>query len=396
MIPDIEITENGIIAPTTDEVLAGVWEVLKTAFGSSLNTAMNTPQGQLATSITAIIQNERNNWIQLMNQIDPQYSTGIWQDAIGELYFITRQSQTYSIAQIRLYGLNGTVVPSGYKISDTAGNIWQTTTQLIIDTTGYIDGYVQCTVAGSINAAIGTITSIIVALSGLDRATNTSAAVAGVNAESTDNFEQRRQESVAVNAKMTDAAVRGAVANLSNVVDVWVKSNPTDATVNFGVTNYPVTRNTLLCSVVGGNDEDIAWQILVKAGTGCSFAGNTEVTVYDNDTYTVDPPDYKVKFLRPTLKTVKFKITLENKDEMSLQDEKAMKTAILNALETGKTRARIGQKLRASAYVYPVSSASDLSLISVEVSFDGTTWANYLELGVDEYPVTTEFDIEVA
>ena len=36
MIPDIEITENGIIAPTTDEVLAGVWEILKTAFGSNL------------------------------------------------------------------------------------------------------------------------------------------------------------------------------------------------------------------------------------------------------------------------------------------------------------------------------------------------------------------------
>ena len=32
MIPDIEITENGIVAPTTDEVLAGVWEILKTAF----------------------------------------------------------------------------------------------------------------------------------------------------------------------------------------------------------------------------------------------------------------------------------------------------------------------------------------------------------------------------
>ena len=225
MIPDIEITENGIVAPTTDEVLAGVWELLKTAFGSNLNTAMNTPQGQLATSITAVIQNERNKWIQLMNQIDPRYSTGIWQDAIGELYFIDRQSQTFSIAEIRLYGLNGTIVPTGYRISDVAGNIWETTSQLIIDSTGYIGGFVQCTVAGPIEASIDTITNILVALSGLDRATNTSAAIAGVNAESPENFEQRRQESVSANAKLTDAAVRGAVANLPNVVDVWVKSN---------------------------------------------------------------------------------------------------------------------------------------------------------------------------
>ena len=80
---------------------------------------------------------------------------------------------------------------------------------------------------------------------------------------------------------------------------------------------------------------------------------------------------------------------------MSLQDEKAMKTAILDALKTGKARARIGQKLRASAYVCPVGNSVDLSLIDIEVSFDGTTWVNFLELGVDEYPVTTEFDIEI-
>ena len=166
MIPDIEITENGIIAPSTDEVLAGVWEILKSAFGSNLNTSMNTSQGQLATSLTAIIQNERNKWIQLMNQIDPQYSTGIWQDAIGELYFIDRQSQTFSIAEIRLYGLNGTIVPAGYRIADVAGNIWETTSQLIIDSTGYIDGFVQCTVAGPIEASIDTITSVLVALAG--------------------------------------------------------------------------------------------------------------------------------------------------------------------------------------------------------------------------------------
>ena len=72
-----------------------------------------------------------------------------------------------------------------------------------------------------------------------------------------------------------------------------------------------------------------------------------------------------------------------------------MKNAILNALKTGKTRARIGQKLRASAYVCPVGNSIDLSLLDIEVSFDGITWANFLELGVDEYPVTTEFDIEI-
>lgn len=395
MIPEIEITDKGIIAPSTDAVLAGVWELFKGAFGSDLNTTLNTPQGQLVTSLTAIIQDERNKWIQLMNQIDPQYSVGIWQNAIGELYFITRQSKTFSIAPIRLYGLNGTQIPQGFLIRDTAGNQWATTSNLTIDSTGFIDGEVQCTMAGPIDASTGTITAIITALSGVDRATNLSAAVAGVNEETASNFEQRRQDSVAANSKLTDAAVRGAVANLPNVVDVWVRSNPTDATVTFGVTNYPVTRNTLLCSVVGGTDYDIAWNILVKGGTGCSFAGDTEVTVYDNDTYPIDPPDYKVKFLRPNLTTVKFKVILEDRSKMSLQDERAIRDAILNALKTGRTRARIGQKIRAAAYICPVGNAVDLNIIDIEISFDGSTWVNVLDLGVDQYPVTSEFDIEI-
>ena len=395
MIPNIQITDNGIIAPSSDEVLAGVWQLLKDCFGQNLNTAMNTSQGQLAASLTAIIQDERNNWIQLMNQIDPQYSTGIWQDAIAQLYFITRQQSTFSVAPIRLEGSNGVIINEGFQISDANGNMWKTTSNLTIDSSGFIEGEVQCTVAGPIDASPNTITNIIVALSGLDRATNPSAAVAGLEEESRENFEIRRAESVAANSKLTDAAVRGAIANLPSVVDVWVKSNPTDVTVNFGSTNYPVTRNTILISVVGGEDEDIAWQALVKAGTGCSFTGNTTVIVYDTDTYPVDPPDYTVKFLRPELTTVKFQITLEDISLMSFQDEQAMKNAILNSLKTGRTRARIGQTIRAAAYIPPVANSVDLNIISLKVSTDGEAWLDVLEYGVDQYPTTSTFDITV-
>lgn len=395
-IPSITITDQGIIAPSTQEVLNGVWAMFREAFGDDLNQSQDTPQGQLVVSLTAIIQDERNQMIQLMNQIDPQYSRGIWQDAIGELYFLTRQQNTFSTAPITLEGLVGTVVPTGFQIGDQAGNIWETTGDFIIDTGGSITGTVQCLTAGAIEAAPNTITNIIVALSGLDRVTNPSAATVGLDEESRENFEIRREESVAANAKNTDAAVRGAIANLPSVVDVWVKSNPTDATVNFGSTNYPVIRNSILISVVGGTDYDIAWQALVKAGTGCSFNGNTEVTVYDTDTFPVDAPDYQVKFLRPSTVTVKYRVKVEDFASMSYQDEQDIKNAILNSLKTGKTRARIAQNIRAAQYFPVVINATDLSIVDVEISIDGgTTWVNAAQLGVDQFPNTTAFDITV-
>lgn len=395
-IPSITITDQGIIAPSTQEVLNGVWAMFREAFGDDLNQSQDTPQGQLVVSLTAIIQDERNQMIQLMNQIDPQYSRGIWQDAIGELYFLTRQQNTFSTAPITLEGLVGTVVQTGFQIGDQAGNIWETTGDFIIDTGGSITGTVQCLTAGAIEAAPNTITNIIVALSGLDRVTNPSAATVGLDEESRENFEIRREESVAANAKNTDAAVRGAIANLPSVVDVWVKSNPTDETVNFGSTNYPVIRNSILISVVGGTDYDIAWQALVKAGTGCSFNGNTEVTVYDTDTFPVDAPDYQVKFLRPSTVTVKYRVKVEDFASMSYQDEQDIKNAILNSLKTGKTRARISQNIRAAQYFPVVINATDLSIVDVEISIDsGTTWVNAAQLGVDQFPNTTAFDITV-
>lgn len=395
-IPNITITNQGVIAPSTQDVLNGVWAMLRDAFGENLVQADDTPQGQLATSFTAFIQDERAQMIQLMNQIDPQYSRGVWQDAIGELYFLTRQENTFSTAPILLEGLSGQVVPSGFQIGDQAGNIWQTTGDFIIDTGGSIIGTVQCLTAGAIQAAPNTITNIIVALAGLDRVSNPSAATAGMDEESRENFEIRRQESVAANAKNTDAATRGAIANLPSVVDVWVKSNPTDATVNFGSTNYPVIRNSILVSVVGGTDYDIAWQALVKAGTGCSFNGNTEVTVYDTDTFPVDPPDYQIKFLRPATVAVKFRVKVEDIAAMSYEDEQAIKNAILNALKTGKTRARIAQNIRAAQYIPVVVAASDLNIVDLEISINGgTTWLNAAQLGVDQFPNTTAFDITV-
>lgn len=397
MIPKIEITDQGIIAPPVQEVKRGWWDIFTKAFGSDLNKTEKSPQGQLVVSLTAVTQDERDAMIQQLNQFDPRYAKGIYQDALGQIYFIDRQENTYSIAPVYLYGLVGVVVPKGFRLSDQSGNFWEILSSVVINPSGVVEATVQAVEAGVIEAAPNTITNIVTALSGLDRVTNPSAAIAGLTTENAENFEARRVESVAANSKNTDASVRGAIANLQGVVDVWVKSNNTDESVVFGETKYSVTRNTILISVVGGSDYDIAWQALVKAGTGCSFAGNTQVKVYDNDTLAVSPPDYDIKFLRPSIIPLKFKIKIEKLSDMTQQDERNMKEAILDALKNGKSRARISQSVRAVQYVVPVAQSTTLPIVSLEVSIDdGTTWHDKVMLGVDQFPSTSAFDIEIA
>lgn len=289
---------------------------------------------------------------------------------------------------IDFVGLSGAIIPKGFLLIDENGNQWKTSNQYVIGLDGRITGFVESVVLGNISASPNTINKFIVALSGLDRVNNPAAAIVGSEEENARDFETRRADSVAANASLVDNAVRGTIAGLTDVVDVWVHSNNSSLPTTFGKTDYPVERNSILVSVVGGDDYDIAWNILVKAGTGCGFVGNTTVEVKETESIQVSPPKYTVKFLRPNPEDVHFKLTIDNRASLSLQDETAIKNAIVDSFKSGSTKARIAQVLRAVQYISPILNAVSLNVISLQVSLNGTTWVDFLEFGVDQFPVT--------
>ena len=391
MIPEITITDKGYSVPTTEQVNAGVWSVLKSALGDNLSMVQGTPQYQLATVLTAIITDKNNQFVQLANQFDPRYADGIYQDAIGELYFMKRKQATHSVAPVAFTGLNGVVIPAGFLLQDVAGNIWETTGVSNIGNTGTVTGQAICQTAGAIEANVNSITTIISALSGLDSVTNNDSAVAGYAEEDRADFEVRRQESVALNGKMTDAATRGAVLALPNVVDCYVRSNPTDATITVGETNYSLIRNSIVVSVVGGVDYDIAEQALIKAGTGCSFNGNTPITVYDN-TYENSPIPYDIKILRPDFLDVYIQVKVLDISKVTVQDQTTIKNAILAGLSTGNLKARIGGTIIPAAYMCGLPG---IGIVSLKVSTDNTTWLDKLTVGIDQYPSVDQFRISI-
>ena len=54
-VPPLEFTPAGVVLPQESAVLAGVQADYDAAFGGGLNPALETPQGQLASSQAAII-----------------------------------------------------------------------------------------------------------------------------------------------------------------------------------------------------------------------------------------------------------------------------------------------------------------------------------------------------
>lgn len=396
MIPNLELTPQGVSAPSRGEYQSALWTMLTECFGADLNQSENTPQGQLVVSLTAILQQKDNQFIDFMNQIDPRYSRGVMQDAIAYIYFLNRQGKRNAVAELTLTGAANTNVPAGFEIQDTEGRTWISIGASVIKSTGTSLISVQCTKDLTESAAPNTINIIVEALDGLDRATNLLASTKGLPEESSVDFEERRRESVSANAKGTNAAVYGAVADIPNVLDAFVVDNPTDETITVGVTNYPIIRNCLLVSVVGGNPMEIAKQILIKGGTGCSFAGNTEVIYADNENYDDRPPQYTVKFLRPTHVPVYFKVTVTDKSKLTFQEESAIKKSIQDAFMTGTSKRAIGSTIIASDYSCAIGTLSDTRVVSIQVSRDNSNFVNFVEFGVDEYPIIPESNIEIA
>ena len=391
MIPKIEITDVGYNVPTTQAINQGVWQVLQGAFGSNISQVQGTPQYQLATAFTAIIRDIYDHDVELANQFDPRYATGIYQDAVGQLYFMNRKTATHSVCEVTFQGLSGAPIPSGFIVQDTAGNQWQTLGAFNIGNSGTVKAQVECITAGAIEANINSITIIPTALNGLERVYNETSAVTGYNEENRADFEIRRQESVAINGKMTDEATRGAVLAVANVVDCYVQSNPTDQTVTFGVTEYPAIRNSIVVSVVGGSDYTVAKEAFIKAGTGCAWNGNTDVTVYD-DSYDGIKPAYPIKILRPDFINIYFKVLVSDKDSVTAHDENTIKDFIINSSSTGRNRMRIGKTIIPSAFICGLPS---VGIISVLVSTDGETWVDKLPIGIDQFPSVDRFRITV-
>src|SRR5690625_3346139 len=219
MIPRIQFTDNGLIPPTRQEISSALWNMFREAFGSDLNPDPRTPQGQLVTSLTAALVDNNDAMIELGNQFDPRFATGIWQEALGAIYFITRRGETSSVVMLSFIGQENVVIPDGFVVIDDAGNEWATNGQASIGADGTATVEAKCLTPGPISAAPLTITTFKQTIDGLDRVENPAATARGSLEESRADFELRRAMSVAKNSKNMNKRVNGSVADIDGVKD---------------------------------------------------------------------------------------------------------------------------------------------------------------------------------
>jgi len=396
-VPTIEFALAGVVLPQDAAILAGVQADYDAAFGGGLNPALETPQGQLASSQSAIISDKNAEIAYYVNQVDPQYATGRFQDAIARIYFLTRKGATATAVTATLGGIPGTVIPAGTFAQDTSGNTYALSGAATIGATSTVDAQFQNLLTGPIPCPAGTLTSVYQAVTGWDTITNATDGTPGSLTENRPDFEYRRKNSVALNGHGTPQAIYAEVFALAEVLDVYVLDNPSNVTINTGATNYPIIPHSIYVAVVGGTDADVAAAIWRKKDAGCDYNGNTSVQVTDNSGYNYPPPEYTVKFERPAALPVLFAVSLVNSPSLPTDIVARVKAAIIARFNgaDGTTRERMGSLILASRYYGAVVAvAENVSLISILLGSVTPTLSQIL-IGIDRKPTVSAADITV-
>ena len=361
----------------------------------NLNTEPETPVGQLIDSLTAAIVKKDNEILYLASMFDPLTAEGIWQDALGHIYFMERQRQRASVASVTCTGLQGTVIAEGAIIQSTSAEAtqWRCLDSVTIPAGGSVTAEFACTTPGPISAAAGTLTHIVTVTPGWDTASNADAATVGEYIESRVAFEQRRAASVAKNARGSLASIYGALASVQGVVDLCVLEN----TTNVDVTQYGVTipGHSIYCSIVGGAAADIAEAIYQHKDAGCGTAGNTTVT------HTAENipgnPVYSYLIERPASLAISVQVTLAGAT-VAPDTVTAVQDAILADFSGQAENPRVGlaQTLYASRFFCPVREiANEPDIVSIKVKRGSGPWKLSVDINADEEPTLDRANISV-
>lgn len=397
-VPGVTITETGLLVPEIADVLAGRLTDLDTALGGGMGKSLTSPQGQIASAETEIIAEMQDKLLCLFNQMNPDFSTGRFQDGIGRIYFMDRIPGRGTLVTAQCSGAVGAVIPAGSMAVDRQGYQYLSVNEEVIGPSGVVDVVFQNTVNGPVACGSNELTQIYRAVPGWDSVTNAAPGVQGNNVESRAAFETRRQQSVSRNAKNTDAAVMAAVLDVPGVVDAWVWSNRDSVTVVKGETAYPVKPKSIFISVYGGANDAVAQAIFARAFPGVDYNGDVTVTVEQREGYEPPYPTYEVGWLRATPVRVYFTVNVEKSDTLPASAESDIRKVVMKTFngEDGKNpRARIGSLISVGRYYSSVAGLDDINVTSITVSLDGVTWHTSVTMGIDQMPTLQDSDIAV-
>ena len=395
-VPPIVWVNGSPVLPAEQNILTGVQADINIAFGGGVNPSLQTPQGQLAQTETAIIGEKNNEIAYIANQVNPAMASGIWQDAIGYIYFLTRIPGAGTVVNATCNGAVGTVIPAGSVAQDTSGYLYSSLASATIPAGGSVTIQFQNQTQGAIACAIGALNKIYTAIAGWNTITNPSVGALGNTVESRAAFEARRQASVAVNSLNANQSILGAVLSVPNVIEAVVVDNSSNSAVAYGSTSYSLAPHSICVSVAGGTSAAVAQAIWNNKPPGCGYNGNTTVTVYDNSY--ASPIPYTVTFLTPTSTPTYFVVNIKNSTLLPANITQLVQNAVIESFngQDGGTAVGINSTTYSGRYYANINAIDpNVNVIEVYLGITSTPTTLLAAFGIDQLPTLSASNIVV-
>lgn len=368
----------------------------------TLNTEPETPAGQLIDAQTYSIIEADNRLLFLANMFDPRKAQGIWQDALGKIYFLTRHPAVASTALITCTGRNGTFIPKGAQIRSIVDNtVWTCSKSVNIPQSGSVDVTFACDDTGPITAAPDTLTKIVTTIAGWDLATNKQAATPGQEEESQAAFEHRRYTSVALNSRSALESAYSRIAALDGVIAVCVRQNRSDNVRH--IDKVALKPHSVFACVLGGKDEDIAQALSDTVALGCEYTGTTEIKIKHPLTRAEDT----VRFTRPYERPLKILVTIRESDDINattatdaiknLIYQNFYGTAAAQQYSTEPVlRVVMGTNLYSSRFISALAAAGYQEVINLQMGLSPTEPSrDFIAIPINECPTLSLSDITI-
>ncbi|CAH0151018.1 hypothetical protein SRABI106_00447 [Rahnella aquatilis] len=398
-VPAVTFSTTGLVVPDEADILAGRLSDLSSALGTAMSTELTTPQGQIAVSDTAIIADKNDQLLAIVNNINPDYASGRFQDAIGKIYFLNRIAATGTIVTCVCTGAVDRTIPAGSVSQDDNGFLYEALSDFTFDSNGTATAEFQNQATGPIACPIGALNTIYTAVSGWSSISNQVAGILGSDEEGRSSFEYRRRLSVAKNASNTLAAIYAAVLSVDGVTDAYVTDNKTGSSVPSGYTDYTLLPHSLYVAAYGGTVPTIAEAIYSAAPPGTDMNGSTTYTVQDTANYVYPYPEYVIRWVTPNPVSMHVEVQISQSNLLPSNVTELIQASVQDSFNgtDGGTRARIGSKVTAGRYYSGIQAinTSNMEILSITLSRDGATYSPSVEFGIDEIPTLDNANIDV-
>ena len=314
-VPYDYVTTTGLVVPDTSGTLATVLGWWTSAFGADLSVDPSTPQGTVISTEVTSLNATINNNAAVANQINPNYAGGIFLDAILALTGTQRVSATQTtVAGVTVTGVSGTTIPIGSQAQTAAGDLFATTSTVVIPSGGTTTVNFASVAYGVIPCAISALNTIVTGVLGWETVNNSVAGVNGTTTQSDQQARAFRQNTLAFQGISLAEAITSALYATAGVTSLFFQENTasTTATIN----SIVMVPNSIYACVEGGTNNAVAAALLENKSSGCAWNGGTTVGV-------VEPASlqtYQVLFDRPSQVGILVEATVHNISAAQVQN----------------------------------------------------------------------------